>query len=546
MYLAGSASYFVQVSEGSSVSDILERAESVRAKFAHLREYRQELFARGYVISTQAVWAPDEWLSTTFEQFSVAHDPRLQRHTAARLLVLGLIFDVRDSSRPASACVALLSDELERSTHDFFEALSFMSGRYVIVLQTHEAVHLLTDATGMKPAFYGGGFVSSHVGLTAVQFGARVLPGAVSKFGFAGLSTSAEGVRLLTPNTWLNLHTMVPSRYWPMQPLPRRPIGACVDELSGWLRTSAEYLAHHHRPLLSVTAGIDSRLTLAAFRGLPFKSFTYQRADGLPANPHDVPLAETLRDRLKLDHLTLDGRTGTKLPELDKVFKQNLFKSHVGEISHLYYTTFRDGDYLHVRSNLGEVGRRFYGGERRGDPFETYQQVYALWPGSTGMSDSAGLAAFREFVELTGLLRAPISPYTLFYWEHRMGGWHSQVVAESDPAFDCVSIFNSRAILSSFLAVSDAEQESGELFRRLIERLWPELAEFPVNGKSFRSAGLKDFLKSKASAAARASSAATRTTPDTRRASGRNPSLRQKVSRRVRAIGRRVLRALKR
>jgi glycosyltransferase involved in cell wall biosynthesis len=34
----------------------------------------------------------------------------------------------------------------------------------------------------------------------------------------------------------------------------------------------------------------------------------------------------------------------------------------------------------------------------------------------------------------------------LFYWEHRMGAWHSQVVAESDPGFDSVVLFDCRKL----------------------------------------------------------------------------------------------------
>ena len=468
------------------MDEVVEETGS-RNKFALVQEYRQELFARGYVVSKQSVWAPDGWRSTTFADFNVAHDPRLQAHAGAGLLVLGLIYDVRDAGRTALDCVALLSSELARSTAEFVDMLSFMSGRYVILFQADAATHLLADATGMKAAFYGGGFVASHIRLAAVQFDAREIPRGVGAFGFPGLRTPFEGVRILTPNARLNLHTMAASRYWPTQPVARRSMEECVGQLSTWLRASAEHLAEH-RPLLSLTAGVDSRTTLAAFRGLPFKSFTYRLSEGNPNNPHDVPTTQALKERLGFDHLMLEGSTALISPEFDQVLGLNLVRRHTVQMSHFYYTTFHSGDYLHVRSNLGEVGRRFYKAERRGDPLETPEQLQRHWLKGKVVDDPEMLTAFREFAEVTGILNTPMSPYTLFYWEHRMGGWHGQVAAESDPAFDSVSIFNCRAILCTLLAVSDAEQESAELFLRTIERLWPELAEFPINGHAFRPA----------------------------------------------------------
>ena len=48
---------------------------------------------------------------------------------------------------------------------------------------------------------------------------------------------------------------------------------------------------------------------------------------------------------------------------------------------------------------------------------------------------------------------ADVDPLDLLYWEHRMSCWHSNVVLESDFAFDTHVLFNSRWILERMLSV---------------------------------------------------------------------------------------------
>ena len=98
-----------------------------------------------------------------------------------------------------------------------------------------------------------------------------------------------------------------------------------------------------------------------------------------------------------------------------------------------------------------------------------------------------GRDAFRD--------AATSTPSIVFYWEHRMSCWHSNVVLESDFAFDTHVLFNSRWILERMLSVPAEERARGVLFRHLVAELWPDLARWPIGaGSSPADVALRRWL----------------------------------------------------
>ena len=86
---------------------------------------------------------------------------------------------------------------------------------------------------------------------------------------------------------------------------------------------------------------------------------------------------------------------------------------------------------------------------------------------------------FRDVVDL--------DPLDVFYWEHRMSCWHSNVVLESDFAFDTHVLFNSRWILERMLSIPAVGRCRGSLFKLLVREMWPELERWPTHRQTWRS-----------------------------------------------------------
>jgi hypothetical protein len=101
---------------------------------------------------------------------------------------------------------------------------------------------------------------------------------------------------------------------------------------------------------------------------------------------------------------------------------------------------------------------------------EPFVEAFDEWMGAT---------RFRAVIGIDAL--------DLFYWEHRMSCWHSNVVLESDFAFDTHVLFNCRWILERMLAVPVEDRCRASLFRQLVIDLWPELGTWPRDRPTWRS-----------------------------------------------------------
>lgn len=69
----------------------------------------------------------------------------------------------------------------------------------------------------------------------------------------------------------------------------------------------------------------------------------------------------------------------------------------------------------------------------------------------------------------------------MFYWEHRMGSFISQVAIEGDPTFETINLFNMRLLLKNLLSLSISDRHNDVLFKRLIEKNIPELNSLAIN-----------------------------------------------------------------
>jgi hypothetical protein len=72
-------------------------------------------------------------------------------------------------------------------------------------------------------------------------------------------------------------------------------------------------------------------------------------------------------------------------------------------------------------------------------------------------------------------------PYDIFYWEYRMGTWHSRILLESDMAHDTFIVYNTRNVLKKLLSLSPQERADGTIFYELINMNWPILNYWDIN-----------------------------------------------------------------
>ncbi len=467
-----------------------------------LEHFEHLLFARGYLLSRVLKPAPAaHWRHHAVGRWFLTRDSRLAatfRELDGRsLLLVGNAIDLRSQVDGAPVVDGLLRAwRVSRAALD--EALEWLAGRYVILAQSPEEDFFQTDATGMLSASYSAAerMVSSHQNLLAEAAGGLDYstfgePDWLRKrnaYAFPGTFTRFAGVHMLTANTELDVREFRIRRVGPLPAEPGEP-REIAGQVLDLMRQQHPFLTRRGGgPLVSLTAGLDSRITMAAMRELAPQSlfFTYEKVyDRKSGSDYDRSIATQLAAHLGLRHHGYGLTTASRSPELDAVLERSTFLTH-GRIVAASYLHELPADRLHVRSNLYEIARAYYRGKERPvvDP-----RLFARILTSSSAPPRAVVEAFDEMAAATGIFDVgDYDPLDLFYWEHRIVSWFHKVLLESDIAHDTHTLVNSRVILRLLLSVPLTDRRAGTVFDHIIGLAWREAYDLPVNG-SLRSVG---------------------------------------------------------
>lgn len=402
----------------------------------------------------------------------------------AEVAVLGTAFDVTEAAEGEAA--GRLARALSRSWEAFLDALDHQAGRHVVFFRSPDRAGVLGDATGCRTTFYDDDAIASHTRLLSDQ-PADDMPFAR---GFPGNWTPVPGVRILTPNTWMDLSTRKVSRFWPRTP----PATLTLDRAQDLVETYSASALRQGPPLaLGLTAGIDSRtVAVAAFKaGVDPKTFTYHRG---AATQTDLDVARRIADRLGFPHATVTPRKPTEAMR-ERLGRATWHAHHINIVEPMAEAL--DGRAV-VSGHLLEIGRSFYGAHRRhGRDLSTAEQLAGHYHDNLRKSLRDGIdaygrerwmatavEAFDDFNRTSDFQTGArlIDPFDLFYWEHRMGTWQSLILLERDFYAEPYMPFNCRAIFAAMLGVPRSLREEAALFRRLTDV--PELAGIPITSSS--------------------------------------------------------------
>ena len=295
---------------------------------------------------------------------------------------------------------------------------------------------------------------------------------------YAGHATPFESVWVLTPNTLLDMNEKRVRRFFPREPLSSLSADHAAEAVAPILRRTVESICSQHKVVMSLTGGFDSRVTLAAARRVApqIEFFTYVQP-GEPIHEGDFEAARAIAEGVGLRHRRLDlvPEAGDEWEAFQAALTHDIYTIHRRDAAWAYYKGFPNAD-VHLRSNLGEIGRAFYRKNRPIIyPFDAAAMADVFKP--RRMSDNlAVLKLFRRFYKTVEFSRIEnYDPYDMLYWEQRMSSWHTSLVLQGDNAFETLVIFNNRKVLVPLLGVPVQERRASRAFVRAIEILWPEL-----------------------------------------------------------------------
>lgn len=420
----------------------------------------------------------------------------------AQVAVIG---EILDPFRP-EATNQDIARQLARlgTSNAVFARVSELTGRFVcIYISEHERI-ALSDAVALRQIYSFEGedgvvFGSSpKLLLTLLGLDPKTSPEKLeilrgSRFRArenAWLGDGGEDDRLakVLPNHYLDLATSTIRR------IPRLSLEIPSDEeeilvLAGEILVGGyEALSRRFRLLQPLTAGLDSRVLLAASRNLTERVdyYVFDRSSG---NHADVTVPTALARRLGLEFRAITPeplRSDFKEAfEAEHLYPRLLPKTE--DIQH-HWLRNRERNVVNVSTIGSEVTRGFYGFSG----MRTRPEMLTLLSGYTRRDRyfvdeiSHWLDGARATSEAEGV---PV--LDLFYWEQRLGNWAALYPFEQDIAIEEVSVFDNRLLLLALLRGKWTRRAPPEypMFRNLVKQLWPEALDFPINPGENRIVG---------------------------------------------------------
>ncbi len=415
------------------------------------------------------------------------------------LTLIGCLLDPDD---PAASNVDILGKLLPgfSSVSELVKSTGRFGGRWIIIATSGEERFLFNDALGLRQVFYtnpadtGSLWAMSQPGIGAEVLALKPDEAATAfmespafrsnpEYRWPGEASPFQGLKHLLPNHWLDLETGTSHRYWPMEPLARVEPEAAIERLSVLFSGTIRAAAQRFELALGITAGIDSRLVLAAARDMRDKlSFVTVRQAKTLDDHADVTISGKLLNRLGLPQEVIRA-AASMTPDFSQAFRRSVYLAHdhYGPDAEAILLRFSRTKAVLTGSGA-EVGRCSFRKELPWSDRRTITPAHLARLQSMDREPFA-LRHFERWLN-DAEPRHNVKLLDLFEWEQGHGNWLAMTQLEFDVAWrEIITPYNCRDVLTTLLGVDERYRRAPDylLFRELIRKLWPEVLSVPIN-----------------------------------------------------------------
>jgi len=469
------------------------------------------LYRRGYVLTNLSIQNRPganvhHWNQHDFSDLSLYTDPDVHfisyKSQSVEIACIGIVLDPYHKWINEISILEKCVDTLKESSDIFWDYIDTLGGRFIILLKKEDQLIAFQDAVGTRSLFYYDDpsnqdiLISSHSELIAdlqklhIDEEANIF---LQKNDFKnnknryypGLFTPYKRVLSLTPNTYLDVHTNKITRFFPRNNRSREQHISSINDVAQLLKKQLQLLNKHYDLAISLTGGLDSRLTLAASKEIKDSIYYYTLIYG---NNHsssieDARAAKKLAETFNLDHHILQYDQPSDPGFIDQ-FKKNTsgvsseYRAKIAEILYHRYPQNR----LHIKSNIIDISKAHFKRRFAYLPKTCDPKIFSnLFYGDH--NEPYVNRAMEYFIERTHLKNHTTYDYDLydlFDWEHQRGKWQSLCLYEWDTVQDTVIIYNNRLILKYFISQSVTDRKRSTMHHRLVKMMWPELLDIEV------------------------------------------------------------------
>lgn len=487
---------------------------TVEKTSSHTYPESEYLYIRGYVITESKDGRPSavnpNWKELVFgenEEYTVFYDGRNQtvKFNAANsktwVMLLGSFMDTEQANDNISDIAEELVKRLDISMDSFWDYVDILNGRHIIVYGKDGEVNLFTDATGMRSTYYCTEkmLIASHYGLIGDIFPCSNHPfydeyrayfkENMGCYSLPGNITPLKEVKILIPNHYVSLldgHTI--TRFYPRKPVENRSIEEVCDYIAASIKRQYEKLVEKHDVIHSMTAGCDSRISLAAAKNVKDKItlFTYHNENPNMSNHEhrdreiNYLCAKNIAEHENIKHLEIILK-GKRPDDMVSVMNKNHYHPHNKFIEDMRAGYDFTPNTIHLRSNNIELCRNRSHSQVFVDSDEPAHK-FARWANYKGDILDKAISYFQDFVDENDIYVYKKfnfdwgNPYVI---EVQAALWISaSVLVDNDMLCDTYMLFNVRKILDMAQSLPTYWREQNVIYRELLKRLYPSLLDY--------------------------------------------------------------------
>lgn len=405
------------------------------------------------------------------------------------VFVLGISYFVKEDININLNTAQYLCKKLTASEKDFFEALNYLGGRYVIIYSINNKIYILNDPHGLKSVFYSlkNGSCASHLELLNFiekENISKIMQHSLSQgysysYDFPGNSTKYENLFFLPPNFKLDIDDIKLSRFFPITQRKFTSIYNIRTDILNKYYMQLEYLSKKFNLVMSLTGGKDSQVSFYAASDLIKNMYFYTES-----RDSDIENAKKIALQYDLSWIGCDSKDIHIAKNNINIDFEHLNQKHIFPSSTLLalrtqfitLNLFGVNNFLHIHSNCAESGR----GRARNQylsllpkedySFENFFKCYVsgavAWKNEKIQNqlldrmkndDFLRKVLFDHFTLLnhSEFEHLGYNPWDFMFIETRSANFLSIIHMLNDIAFDSLSLTNTRDILMSMWSLPD-------------------------------------------------------------------------------------------
>ena len=430
------------------------------------------------------------------------------------ITLIGFLLDPYNPSAKDKDIVNELIRDFSDFDH-FVDRTKRFGGRWIIIAGNSQGIRLFTDPAGLRQIFYTDirktrdlwcasqpGMIADILDLGMCKDGIDYINSYEFRknpeYRWPGITTPYEEVVHLLPNHFLDVTNGFCKRYWPRQSQENSSLTSSIDKCSSLLQGLLKSASHRFELAFGITAGLDSRVVLAASKDLN-NIFSYEtvRQIGMAENHADIEIPSRLLSKIGLSHDVIQSSLIIDDGFFD-IFRKNTALAHPVYAPDAYailkyYAGKSVKQFVVVTGSASEIARSSFRAELKKPVCEAITPSDLAYLQSMGKS-SYVLSSFEGWIN--GIENTHgYDILDIFEWEQGHGNWLAMCQLEFDIAWkDLFTPFNCRELLETMLSVDSKYRDAPDytFFHGIISNLWPELLDFPINPHKYNGSASRE------------------------------------------------------